>query len=268
MPPQLTNPARYWIGTIPESLHWSPSPLVEQVTWARGQREVGEGGLAHWQVVLGLSSPQRLAWIRARFPGHWEPTRSAAAEDYVWKQDTAIDVSRFEIGSKPMQRNQPTDWDAVRESAKRGRLDDIPSDVYVRCYNQLSRIRTDHLVPSAIERTIHVFWGRTGTGKSRRAWEEAGAHAYCKDPRTKWWCGYDSHEHVVIDEFRGDIAISHVLRWFDRYPVLVETKGAARPLMATTMWITSNLSPDEWYPELDAETKLALRRRLNITHFL
>lgn len=37
--------------------------------------------------------------------------------------------------------------------------------------------------------------------------------------------------------------------------------------MATTIWITSNLSPDQWYPDLDAETLSALKRRLNITHF-
>jgi len=34
--------------------------------------------------------------------------------------------------------------------------------------------------------------------------------------------GYRGQEHVVFDEFRGGIDISHVLRWFDRYPVIVE----------------------------------------------
>lgn len=37
--------------------------------------------------------------------------------------------------------------------------------------------------------------------------------------------------------------------------------------MATTLWITSNLSPDDWYKECDSETVAALRRRLTITHF-
>jgi len=72
---------------------------------------------------------------------------------------------------------------------------------------------------------------------------------------------------VVIDEFRGEIGIGHLLRWFDRYPVLVEIKGGSVVLKATRFWITSNLSPDAWYPNLDEETKSALKRRLNITHF-
>jgi len=112
-----------------------------------------------------------------------------------------------------------------------------------------------------------VFWGRTGTGKSHRAWDQAGAQAYVKDPRTKWWCGYRGQENVIIDEFRGVIDISHLLRWLDRYPVLVEVKGGSRPLCARKFWITSNLDPREWYPGLDADTLAALLRRLNITHF-
>ena len=75
------------------------------------------------------------------------------------------------------------------------------------------------------------------------------------------------HHHVVIDEFRGGIAINHLLRWFDRYPVIVEVKGGAVVLRATKIWITSNISPDDWFPELDEETKAALRRRLRVTHY-
>jgi len=128
-------------------------------------------------------------------------------------------------------------------------------------------IACDHLEPVAVERTIYVFWGKTGTGKSRRAWEEAGLQAYPKDPRTKFWDGYRNQENVVIDEFRGGIDIAHILRWFDRYPVIVEVKGSSVVLSAKTIWITSNLDPNYWYPELDGETRSALLRRLNITEF-
>lgn len=123
------------------------------------------------------------------------------------------------------------------------------------------------MAPVAVERTVHVFWGGTGLGKSRRAWDEAGLDAYPKDPRTKFWDGYRGQHHVVIDEFRGGIDVAHLLRWFDRYPVVVEVKGAATVLKATTIWVTSNLDPRSWYPDLDDETRNALLRRLTITHF-
>lgn len=116
-------------------------------------------------------------------------------------------------------------------------------------------------------RSCKVFWGATGTGKSRRAWEEASFSAYAKDPRTKFWDGYENQANVVLDEFRGGIDIAHLLRWLDRYPVRVEIKGASKPLNASLFWITSNLDPVDWYPEADVETKAALLRRLEITHF-
>lgn len=70
---------------------------------------------------------------------------------------------------------------------------------------------------------------------------------------------------VIIDEFRGDIDVSHLLRWLDRYPVIVEVKGSSCPLVAEKVWITSNLHPREWYPMLDPLTFAALERRLQIT---
>lgn len=118
-----------------------------------------------------------------------------------------------------------------------------------------------------MERTCFVFWGDTGTGKSRTAWERAGMDAYPKDPRTKYWCGYFGQENVVIDEFRGGIDIAHLLRWVDRYPVIVEVKGSSAVLRAKTIYITSNLDPRSWFPELDEKTMNALLRRLTITHF-
>lgn len=137
----------------------------------------------------------------------------------------------------------------------------------VRCYRSLRQIGGDFVQPAAQVRHCEVFWGRSGTGKTRRAWDEAGPQGYSKDPSTKWFDGYDCQECVVIDEFRGQIGIAHLLRWLDRYPVRVETKGGSRALMASKFFITSNLSPEQWYPDIDAETLAALRRRINVTHF-
>jgi len=87
------------------------------------------------------------------------------------------------------------------------------------------------------------------------------------DPTTKWFGGYIGQRTCVIDEFRGRISIEHLLRWFDKYPVRVETKGGFVPLLVERWYITSNLAPDLWYPELDEDTREALKRRLKVTHF-
>lgn len=148
-----------------------------------------------------------------------------------------------------------------------GDYESIPADIRVPHYRTLRTISSHYSKPVGMVRTCHVFWGPTGTGKSRKAWEDAGLDAYPKDPRTKWWDGYIGQQHVVIDEFRGCIDISHLLRWIDRYPFLVEIKGSTIPLICDEIWITSNLHPEKWYPDIDADTYGALLRRLNITHF-
>jgi hypothetical protein len=139
--------------------------------------------------------------------------------------------------------------------------------VYIRHYRNLKAISAENAQPTGIVRDVKVFCGKTGTGKSRLAWEQAGMDAYPKDPCTKFWDGYRGHRHVVIDEFRGSIGISHLLRWLDRYPVLVEVKGSSVVFNAEKIWITSNLRPEDWYPDLDEETKAALLRRLDVTYF-
>lgn len=266
--PSSSPQGRYWIGTIPSSFGWSPPPnLPHDTNWIRGQQELSESGLLHYQVFAAFSRAVRLAVVTRTFPGHWELSRSSAAESYVWKEDTRVEDSQFELGTRPFKRNSATDWDAVKKSAQAGKLDEIPADIFIKHYGALRRIAADFARPIAQVRTAYVFWGKTGTGKSRRAWNEAGVSAYSKAPLNKWWCGYHGECNVVIDEFRGILSISNLLRWLDRYPVRVETKGGSVPLLATHFWITSNLSPDEWYPEADAETKAALNRRLNITHF-
>jgi len=258
----------YWILTIPQHDYLPFRP--PGVKFIRGQLESGNTtGFKHWQLLVAFDKKCRLAVVKRTFGDtcHAELTRSSAADDYVWKDETSIEGTRFELGTRAIRRDKSSDWDIVRQNAKAGLFDDIPADIYVRYYNSLKRIRSDHLKPIGIERTVICYWGRSGTGKSRTAWDEAGLEAYPKDPRSKFWDGYMGQEHVVIDEFRGGIDISHMLRWLDRYPVIVEVKGSSTILKASKIWITSNLDPYYWYPELDPLTKDALLRRITVTHF-
>lgn len=262
--------SKYYILTLPALQYvFAPYALPDGVSYARGQLERGSGGLLHWQFVLYLTARRRRTFVQGLFKSaHVEPTRSEAALKYVWKQDTAVEGTRFEIGTRAINRNSRVDWENIWSNAKNGALLEIPADIRIRCYSTLRRIEKDFMEPRAIEREVVVFYGRTGTGKSRRAWDEAGIGAYPKDPNTKFWDGYAAHEKVVIDEYRGNISISNLLRWFDRYPVCVEVKGGSVVFCAKQIWITSNLHPKEWYKDLDEKTFDALLRRFKIIeHF-
>jgi len=240
------------------------SSLPNGATYWRGQLELGAGGLLHWQHALCMEKKVRVSAIKRMFPtSHIELSRSSAVYDYCWKDDTRVEGTQFELGRRPFRCNEKTDYEHCYDLAKTGRVDEIPATVLFRCYANIRRIEKDYMHPQAFERTVHVFWGETGRGKSRLAWDRGGVNAYPKDPNTKFWDGYNPavHSTVVMDEFRGVISISNLLRWFDRYPVCVEVKGGAVVFNARTIYITSNIHPDDWYPGLDEGTRLALKRR-------
>lgn len=256
----------FWILTVPA--HGFTPFLPQPCKWIRGQLECGKEGYLHWQIIVAFGQKKSIQGVRDCFgPYHCELTRSDAAAEYCWKSDTRVAGTQFELGVKPIQRNSAIDWESVWELAKSGKIESIPASIRVQSYRTVRAIASDFSQPIGIERKVVVYWGRTGSGKSRRAWEEAGLEAYPKDPRSKFWCGYRGQKHVVMDEFRGDVAVGHLLRWFDRYPVNVEIKGSSTVFAAECIWVTSNLSPDLWYPDLDDETKCALRRRIVVTHF-
>ena len=267
----VNRKGRYWMVTIREQ-DWKPeeSCIAAPVVYIKGQLEQGAGGYKHWQVYAQSANATTLRAIQSFFGGscHVELTRSKAAEMYVWKEDTRIGEP-FEFGKQPFKRNSQIDWKKIVDLAKEGNTEspEIPPDIYLRYYGALQAISKNHSKPKAMERTGWVFYGPTRTGKSRKAYNDAGENCYFKNPNTKFWDGYRGEEHIVIDEFRGRIDVSYILAWLDRYPVRVEIKGSAVPLNAKTYWITSNLHPKEWYPELDNETYEALLKRFTLVHF-
>lgn len=264
----------FWILTIPhpnqQVYEWlQQSVLPPGVVYMSGQLERGEStGYLHFQLCVALSRKGSLSTVKRVFGDscHAELTRSNAALAYCSKEDTRVE-GPWQFGICPIARNSKPDWESVWTAAVAGDIMSIPASIRVCSYRTLRSIGADFAKPLAIVRVVNVFWGGTGTGKSRRAWDEAGEGAYSKCPRSKFWDGYTDQKQVVIDEFRGGIDVSHILRWCDRYPVRVDIKGSSRPLLAEVLWFTSNVDPRLWYPELDSETLSALLRRFNITHF-
>jgi len=148
--------ARYWIATVPRD-DWTPC-LPESAAWITGQLERGDStGYEHWQFVVSYSSKKSLNFLRRSISarGHFEPTRSSAAVEYVNKEDTRIG-DPFEFGSRAISRNSKTDWDRVRLLASSGSFEEIPSDIFIRYYNNLKKIAADYVQPVAIERSTKV----------------------------------------------------------------------------------------------------------------
>lgn len=129
---------RWWILTIPEedgSFTEDTYQVPLQVQYVKGQLEEGvETGYRHWQVIVCMKRNSRVSAVKAVFGRtcHAELTRSAAAEQYVWKEDTRVQGTQFQLGQKPVNPAKKTDWDEVWKNAKEGNLTAIPAHVLVR----------------------------------------------------------------------------------------------------------------------------------------
>jgi len=125
-------PAAYWILTIPEQAWTPPQALPSWALLIKGQLEEGASGYRHWQVVVRLKNKQRLTGIRLLFPqeAHAEATRSSAALDYVWKEDTSVPGTRFSLGTV---KGKGVDWELTKTLAVEGRFSEIDAGVMLRC---------------------------------------------------------------------------------------------------------------------------------------
>ena len=270
--PGNTKQYRYWILTIPSKSWHAPIELQPPIQYIKGQLELGEGGYEHYQLVCCFTKQVSLSDCKRSFTNdaHAEPSRSSAANQYVCKDETSVPGSQFELGELPLKRNSKTDWEIILKKAKENKIDEIDADIVIHSYNNLKKIAFDYSRPEVRGvQEVKLYWGETNTGKTRRVYDEVSDRFYIKPSSTKWWTGYNGEEDVIIDEFDGQIGITHLLVWFDRYPASVETKNGHTYLRTRRFWVTSNKPIEEWYPYASDEQVKALRRRFtSVIHFL
>jgi len=237
--------------------------------WIIG-KEIGDSGTPHLQGYVSLRRRSSLSYVRNLFGSriHFEVARGSARQN---REYCSKDGNFREGGNIPSPSvSKPTDRDTVAREFKsaiaRGNdgmaeFSDLRAGVfYFSGYNLL---RNHFLLCRPEQRPdIKVTWiyGPPGVGKSRKAHGEM-PEAYIKDPRTKWWNGYMMEKEVIIDDFGPNgIDINHLLRWFDRYKCMIETKGGMMPLVADKFIVTSNFEPSDCFkdkegvchPQMDA----------------
>lgn len=98
---------------------------------------------------------------------------------------------------------------------------------------------------------VTVLYGKTGTGKTKRAMEEL-PEAYVWDAsKGTWLDGYMGHKTMIIEEFRGQMPFGQLLRLLDRYECQWPIKGGFVEVVASEFIITSPSHPREWYQDLE-----------------
>lgn len=238
--------------------------------------EVGEEGTPHLQGYVHFDSNKRLSALKKfQQRAHWEPAKGSHQQNFDYCTKDGKDI--HERGDPPQSKQSAAAaggaankrrYEEAYESAKKGRLDEIPGDLMLRHYNTIKAIAKDNMpkLPSLDALDNHWFVGPSGTGKSRLA-RELYPDAYIK-PCNKWWDGYKGEDAVIIDDFdmKHDVLAHHLKIWGDHYPFIAENKGGAVLIRPKTIIVTSNYSPDRiWMHE--AESRDPIERRYKIKNF-
>ena len=236
--------------------------------------ERGVEGTPHLQGYVHFKDAKTLSAVSKMMPrAHLEP-RLGTVDQAVQYCKKEGDYEEF--GEKPMNQEQKGQcnkkrWRLINEKAFEGDeewLKENEPDVY---HKHLATFRS-HKKPRTevlnYTETPHEWWvGPTGTGKSKKVWEEYPNH-YPKE-KNKWWCNYTGQDTVVIEEAdpkNMEHLADRLKVWADRYPFPGEIKGGRiegiRPLKVI---VTSNYTPEECFQnQNDLEPIL---RRFKVVRF-
>lgn len=278
---KMPGGARNWMGTL-NGIHADFDAegyfrtMVEKglARFVAGQIEQGaERGTIHLQYYIQRHKQTTLATIRREIcdQSHWEIARGTAAQciAYVTKNETRV-AGPWQFG-KSMTMGNRTDLAMAAQAIRDGKnIKEIAIDhpeVFIKyhkgilAYQALMMSKGPRVCPPDGPE-VWVFWGPTGTGKSRRAFE-AWPHAYRKMTNDKWWDGYKDEDTVIFDDFKGSSMRLHDFQLIvDRYPVKVETKGSTVELAAWRLVFTANKHPSEWYSQ-EADPEGTVWRRID-----
>ena len=236
--------------------------------------QLEEGEQTHHRHVQGFISfikkGRRSRVIKLIRGCNASPARDAeASRAYCMKEETRID-GPFERGSwTASKQGARTDLLEVQQMLDSGATVMDVAEAHFGAFLRYQRGIQSYAARKAPRRmtppTVHVYWGATGTGKTRRAWEEAGLEGVflLSTDKNYRWTGYEGEKKVIWDEFSGsECDIKYLLRLLDRYPLRVRGLYAEYELEADEFWITSNINPEHWYPNAHPEHQEALMRRL------
>lgn len=183
-------------------------------------------------------------------------------EDYCSKSGKLVEHGVKPISNDDKGRAEKMRWHNAREFAKEGKFDDIDSDIFIRCYSTLRRIRTDYAVkPKPCDVICHWIYGPTGTGKSH-AVETSFPDCYKKNmDDIKWFDGYQGEDVIYLEDIdKYQVKWGGMLkRLADRWPLLVNVKGSMLYIRPKRVVVTSNYAIDEIWS--DEQTLDPLLRR-------
>lgn len=260
-----TTKARHWCFTL-NSWTEEELELLERFdgSYLIYGFEVGDNGNPHLQGYCEFIGPTTLKHVRTCLGGraHLEIRRGTQSQAIAYCKK---DGNWWERGTKALGQGHRSDLDGVVHMIKEGKPLSL---IAAECTAQMI------LYSKGIEKTkllvnkpkpwrdveVIVYWGETGSGKTRKAMEESPYKLNQNTNGTLWFDGYDGEKTLLLDDFYGWIKYGELLTLLDGYPYRCQTKGGHCWAEWTKVIITSNKFWADWYK---AENQSALKRRIS-----
>ncbi len=221
-------------------------------------------GTPHLQGHITFKRSYRLSALKklhARV--HWEP---AKCNDYNYE----LKGSNVYVRDKRSQGKRNDLSEIAELIKKKTPMRQIATDYpgqFIRYHRGFHALQDILISPRSTPPTIKVYYGGTGTGKSRRAREELKSPYIWHPQCGEWFNGYYGQDEAIFEEFRGQLKLGFLLTICDRYDCKVQTKGGMTEFRATDIIITSPIHPRQWYEKCQCEDVWSqLNRRL--THII
>lgn len=239
------------------------------------QKEIAPStGREHLQGYAELFVQTRFSLVKKQFGDgvHLEARKGSQKQAIKYCTKEASRCQEPKTSGEPKKQGKRSDLLSVRDAVMEGKTDlelyeddtcFAPMLKYrggIREFRNMLRMKDRQIAG----KEVYVYWGAAGAGKTRKVWEDNPEENIFVKPAGKWFDGYHGQEVVLIDDFTGkdDLEMGMLLKILDRYPMSVPVKGSFTYWGAKKIYITSNLSPDEWYPLATVEQHAALRRRM------
>lgn len=249
---------------------WHELVTNNNIKYAVYQLEKGEKtGRLHIQAFISLIKKRKRDSVKALIKDdpHCEIAKKPDdARTYCMKEETR-QQGPWEVGQWSGQGARK-DLDLVKERIDAGASEAEIAENHFGSWCRYRKSFTAYRQMKYARRNwsmeIHVFWGSTGTGKTRDAWQQAGPDAFLiSNDKNYPFTGYAGQENIIWDEFSGSSCeIKYLLQLLDRYPMKVHGLYEEYNFIGRRIWITSNIDPRQWYPNAHPEHVQAMLRRL------
>lgn len=127
------------------------------------------------------------------------------------------------------------------------------------------RLKGDREAPE-----VYIRYGAAGAGKTRFVYDNYDDVYSMPDLTAKWAGTYNGQPTVLFDDVEsGNVPpLSLFKKITDRYPIQVQTKGGFVWWKPKRIFFTSNHDYTKWWPNMTAEDKAAVLRRVTSIKYL